>query len=187
MILHALTESNSNQTLLLKLLQREHDAGWIKFWYSALPSSLYGSARTVLGVWKKPAALVLDADSTNPRAADRCRLDAEEVIGEAAGMAPLRVLVAVPALEALLFRRPDAVARAYGQIPPGLLELGQISPRDALAKLDQNVSLHQVALNLIKELNDSDIDALRDESPIRDLLEFLGELQRDAVLTTARS
>ena len=95
MILHALTESNSNQTLLLKLLQREHDAGWIKFWYSALPSSLYGSARTVLGVWKKPAALVLDADSTNPRAADRCRLDAEEVIGEAAGMAPLRVLVAV--------------------------------------------------------------------------------------------
>ena len=43
-----------------------------------------------------------------------------------------------------------------------------------------------MAFNLIKELNAGDIDALRAESPIRDLLEFLGELQRDAVLTTAR-
>jgi hypothetical protein len=187
MILYALTESNSNQTLLLKLLQKEHDAGWIKFWYSALPSSLYGSARMVLGVWREPAVLVLDANSTYPEVADRCRLGAEEVIGEVAGVAPLRVLVAVPALHALLFRRPDAVARVYGQISPGLLELGQISPRDALAKLDQNVSIHEAVCKLILELNDQDIDALRAESPIRDLLEFLVELQRDAVLTTTRS
>src|SRR5436190_1118602 len=92
---------------------------------------------------------------------------------------------AVPALEALLLRRPDAVARAYGQVSPSRLELGLISPRDAYPKLDPNVSIEQVALTIINELDDADVAALRAESPVLELLEFLGELQRDGVLTAA--
>jgi hypothetical protein len=91
----------------------------------------------------------------------------------------------VPAVDALLFRRPDAVARAYGPVSPSLLELGRISPRDAFPKLDPNVSTEQGALTIINELDDTDAAALRAESPVRELLEFHGELQCDGMVTAA--
>jgi hypothetical protein len=132
MMLHVLIESNSAGFLLVKVLEEEHQAGLIEFRCATPPSSLYAAARTLLAVRNEPVAVVLDADSTDPEAADRRRWVAEEVIGEAAGAAPLRILVAVPALEALLFRRPDAVARAYSYSPPGLLELGKAFRRISL-------------------------------------------------------
>jgi hypothetical protein len=42
-------------------------------------------------------------------------------------------------------------------------------------------------LNIVNVLNDNDVAALRSESPVRELLEFIGELQRDGVLTTVGS
>jgi hypothetical protein len=184
-MLHVLVESNTAVILLVKVLREEQQAGSVEIRSTAPPSSLYAAARTLLVVRNEPVAVVLGADSTDPEAAARRRLAAEEVIGEAAGSAPLRVLMAVPALEALLFRRPDAVARAYGHVPQGLLELGLLSPRDALEKLAPNFSGHQSSFNIIKELDDADVAALRAESPVRELREFLGELRRDDVVTAA--
>src|SRR5205807_2290515 len=135
----------------------EQQAGSVELRSVAERSSLYGAARAWLIMRKEPVAVMLDAESTYPRVADRQRQDAEEVIRMVTSGAPLQVLVAVPALEALLFRQPDAVARAYGPVPPSLLELGLISPRDAFQKLDPNVSIEQVSLNIIKELDDADV------------------------------
>src|SRR5438270_13642053 len=118
MMLHILLETNRAELLLVKLLQAERQAGSVTIRSDAIQTSLYASARTLLIVRREPVAVVLDAESTYPTVADRQRQAAEEVIGEAAWRAPLRILVAVPALEALLFRRPDAVARAYGQVTP---------------------------------------------------------------------
>jgi hypothetical protein len=184
-MLHVLTESESEAALLARILEAEHRAGAVESRRAAPPSSLYSAARTLLAVRNEPVAVLLDAGSTAPEAADRRRLAAEEVIGEAAGAAPSRILVAVPALEALLFRRPDALARAYGTISPGLLELGRVSPRDALEKLDPSGSASRASCDIIRALDDHDIAALRAESPIRDLLEFLGESQRRGAATAA--
>ena len=117
MIIHGLTESNTNTFLLVKLLYEEQSVGLIALRCAAPTSSLYSTARTLLVVRNEPVALILDADSTDPEAADRRRQAAEEVIGAAAGAAPFRILVSVPALESLLFHRPDAVARAYPNTP----------------------------------------------------------------------
>jgi hypothetical protein len=186
-MLHILVDSKTAEFLLVKLLQPEQQAGSLQCRFAAPMSSLYASARTLLIVRNEPVAVVLDAESTYPRVAAQQRQAAEEVIGDAAWRAPLRILVAVPAVDALLFRRPDAVARAYGPVPQSLLELGRISPRDAFAKLDSTVSLEQVALKIIHELDDADIAALQAESPMRELLEFLDELQRDGMVAAAAS
>jgi hypothetical protein len=92
--------------------------------------------------------------------------------------------VAVPKLEALLFRCPDAIQRAYGSIPPGLLERGQTSPSTALSELDDAA---QAYMNIADALDDNDVTALRSEPPVRELLAFVDELQRDGVLTIVGS
>ncbi len=184
-MLHVLVDSNTGEVLLARLLHAEQQAGSIRIRSFTIRSSLYGSARTLLMLRKEPVAVVVDADSSRPGVADRRRQDTGEVIGEAAYAAPLLILVAVPAMEALVFRRPDAVARAYGPVSQDLIELGLVSPWTALEKLDRTVSSDQVSLNIVKELDDADVMALRAESPVRELLEFLGELQHDGAVVAA--
>ena len=127
-------------------------------------------------------AVVLDADSTVPRAVISRQQGAEEVIGEAVWAAPSRILVAVPSLEALLFRRPDAVARAFGPVSEIVVRLGRISPHDAYEELGKGTSGPQAAFEIIQALDDDDVAALRAESPIRELVEFLVELRRDGLV-----
>jgi hypothetical protein len=181
-MLHALVESNTAAMLLLKTLQEEQAVGLVDIRAAGPASCLYAAARTLLAVRCEPVALVLDADSTDPEADRRRRQAAEEVLGEATGAAPLRILVALPALESLLFLRPATVERAFGPVAEDVLELGRLSPRDALKKLDPNRSEYHASLNLIRALDDADITALRDVPPIRELRAFLEELQRDMVI-----
>jgi hypothetical protein len=181
-MLYVLVESNTAAILLLKLLLQEQAAGSVEVWASRPMSSLYARARTLLTVRSEPVALVLDADSTDPEAARRRRLAAEEVVGEAAGEVPLRVLIAEPALEALLFLRPAAISRAFGPTPPDLPTLGRVSPRDALRKLDPSGSEHNASYQVTVALDDTDVMALRGEPPVRELLEFLDELRRSGVV-----
>lgn len=185
MTLHVLVESNTAAILLAKALHREQAGGLVEIRASGTSSSLFAAARTLLAVRNEPVALVLDADSTDPAAARRRRQDAAEVIGATADAAPLRILVAVPALEALLFLRPAAVARAFPEAE-ALVTLGRLSPRDVLARLDPARDGVRAALELIKALDDEDVAALREEPPLLDLLAFLAELQ-DAGVVAAGS
>jgi hypothetical protein len=184
-MLHILVESNPAANVLLTLLAEEQDGGLVELRVSAPSSSLYGAARTLLGIRSEPVAVVLDAESTDEDAVERRQRSAEEVIGDAAGVAPLRVLVAVPALEALLFRRPDAVRRAFPQASESLVEVGLVSPWNALKRLDSCLSGPTASLHIVRGLNEQDVAALRAESPIKELLEFLGELQKDGTATAA--
>ncbi len=184
-MLHILVELNIPALLLAKVLQSEQQAGLVKILSYPEPSSMTGSAKAFLLVRREPVAVVQNAESTYPRTAAWIRQGIEEVMGDSIWRAPFRILIAVPAVEALLFRRPDAIARAYGPVSEHVLEVGLISPRDALIKLDPNSSLDQVSLNIMKELDDADVAALRTESPVRELLEFVEELQRDGVLAAA--
>ena len=175
---HVLVESNQSAIMLAKLLSAEQEAGLIEIRAAGPSSSLYSAARTLLAVRGEPVALLLDADSTYPEAVARRRLTAEEVVGDVASSAPLRVLVAVPALEALLFLRPDPVARAFGAAASNehVLELGRLNPREALKRLDPGGHWWTASLNLVRTLDDGDIAELRSTPPIHELLEFLRDL-----------
>jgi len=165
--------------MLARLLSAEQEAGLIEIRAAGPSSSLYSAARTLLAVRGEPVALLLDADSTDPEAVARRRLTAEEVVGDVANSAPLRVLVAVPALEALLFLRPDPVARAFGTTASDehTLELGRMNPREALKRLDPGGHWWTASLKLVRTLSEEDIAELRSTPPIHELLEFLRHLR----------
>jgi hypothetical protein len=175
---HVLVESNQSAFMLARLLSAEYEAGLIEIRATGPSSSLYSAARTLLAIRGEPVALLLDADSTYPEAVARRRLTAEEVVGDVASSAPLRVLVAVPALEALLFLRPHPIARAFGEAASDerMLELGRLNPREALKRLDPGRDWWTASLNLVLTLNDGDIAELRSTPPIDELLEFLRDL-----------
>jgi hypothetical protein len=179
MTVHVLVESNQAAIMLAKLLNAEQQAGQIEIRAARPSSSLYSAARTLLALRGEPVALLLDADSTDPQSATRRRLTAEEVVGDVAGSASLRILVVVPALEALLFRRPDPVAKAFGAAAKNeqLLELGRLNPREALKRLDPAGHWWTASLNLVRSLTDEDVTALRSAPPIDELLQFLKDLQ----------
>ena len=189
MMMTVLASSNTATMLLLRLMRPEQEAESVEFRCAHPASSLYSAAKTLLVIRKQPVAIVLDADSTEPQMADRAKDEALEVIGESATNAPLRILVAVPAIESLLFFRADAVHRAFGSIPSDLIELGLVSPGDALQRLQSGVDRYAASVKAITHLNQDDIDLLRTKSPVRELLKFLDELnttnaQADAVLTS---
>jgi hypothetical protein len=175
---HVLVESNQSAMMLAKVLSTELEAGLIEIRAAGPLSSLYSAARTLLAVRGEPVALLLDADSNDPEAVARRQLTAEEVVGDVASSAALRVLVAVPAIEALLFLRRDPITRAFGAAASDehTLELGRLNPREALKRLDPGGHSWTASLNLIRTLNDGDIAELRSEPPIQELLDFLREL-----------
>jgi hypothetical protein len=175
MMLNILVESNISAILLLKLMDPELQAGLVEFRCAYPSSSLYSAAKTLRQFRREPVAIVLDAGSTEPKMADHIRDEAAEVIGESTA-APLRILVAVPSLDSLAFRRPDAVRRAYANATSEMIDLGLVSPGDALLRLSPIADYHQSLLEIISNLNSSDIAALRLESPVRELLEFLAGL-----------
>ncbi len=184
---HVLVESNQSAIILIKLLRAELDAGVIEIRAAGPLSSLYSAARTLLAVRGEPVVLLLDAESADPDAIARRRRGAEEVVEAVAFSAPVCVLVAVPALEALLFLRPDPVARAFSAAGSDehMLELGRMNPREALKRLDGAGHWWTASLNLVSALGDEDIAELRDVPPIHELLEFLKEVHCSEIAANA--
>jgi len=183
-MINVLVGSNTAATLLLKLMRPEQQAGLVNVRCAHPSSSLYSAAMTLLVIRNEPVALVLDADSTEPTMAARVRNEAAEVIG-ASATASLRILVAVPSVESLLFRRAEAVRRAYGNTATHLIELGLISPGDALRKMNGTSDRYHASAAIMAKLNAADIAALRVESPVRELLEFVDELKGSGAKSAA--
>jgi hypothetical protein len=177
--IYVLVEPMSSAMLLDKLLWKEKQTALVEIRPVAPTSSLYSAARTLLIVRGKAVAVLLNADSTVPEAVERRRIVAEEVVGEPTANAAMRVLIAVPALEALLFLRPDLVARAFGPGADGerILELGRVGPREALNRLQRDERWWLAAYDLIAAFGDEDVADLRTKPPIDDLLRFVSSVE----------
>jgi hypothetical protein len=182
-------ESYFNVKLTRRLLDDEAQSIDIEFTVRSPMSTLYSSARTHLAVLSEPVALVLDAGSNDPAAVTRRRQSAEEVIGDAAARAPFLLLLAVPYLQSLLFMRPALMTRAFGDRANDggrSQELGRLSPRDAYKRLvDPGVPEEFSFLTFFQALDDDDIAALRQESPVRELIAFVTEVGSPVASATA--
>jgi hypothetical protein len=180
----ALFESYFDMKLMRRLLDHETRSIDLRFEFISPMSTLYSSASTRLAVLGQPVALVLDAGSTEPASVTRRRQLAEEVIGDATIRAPFRLLLAVPSLESLLFTRADLLVRAFGELANDggrSQELGRLSPRDAYKRLDPNGVDGAAFGKLLQALDDDDVAALREESPVRELIAFVIEVGSPAV------
>jgi hypothetical protein len=187
MNVNVLTEGHFDGMLLAKLIAEEQGRSDVEINVLGGRSSLYSYARTQLAVRRIPVAVVFDAQTPEPEAALERQREAEEVIGDVAGRVPFRVLVAVPALEVLFFQRPELLRRVFGEaVNEHVMELGQLSPRRALQKLAPDRPFEDVRIDVLRAMDPSDVQALRNESPlIQDLLSFItttvGRSPRSAV------
>jgi hypothetical protein len=179
-----LTEANFDGMLLATLLADEEKREGIEIGVVSGLSSGYSFARTMLAVKRIPVAVVIDAHSPEQEAASERQRSVEEVLGDAAAGVPFRVIVAVPELEILFFKRPQLLKKVYGKNVTALItELGQVSPRRALQKLDPDLNYEHLRFKILKAMDEEDIKALRATALIKELLSFL----REAVEYSKRS
>jgi hypothetical protein len=171
-----LTEANFDGMLLATLLGNEENRDGVEIRVVRGLSSGYSFARTMLAVKRIPVAVVIDADSPEQEVASERQRSAEEVLGDAAAGVPFRVIVAVPELEILFFKRPQLLKKVYGKSVTTLItELGQVSPRRALQKLDPDLDYEHLRFKILKAMDEEDIKALRATALIKELLSFLRE------------
>jgi hypothetical protein len=179
MSVSVLTESNFDGMLLATLLADERARDGIEIGVVKGLSSGYSFARTMLAVKRTPVAVVIDADSPEPEVASEHRRSVEEVLGDAAVGVPFRVIVAVPELAILFFERPQLLKKVYGNGVTALVtELGQVSPRRALQKLEPALDYEHIRFKILKAMDEEDIKALRGTDLIEELLSFLREANK---------
>jgi hypothetical protein len=179
MIVAVLTDSDFIEALLVRLLTEEDRADVaIKAFGS---SSVYSVARTVLASDRKPVAVVIDANTPNPEGVAQQRQGVEELVGDAAGGVPYKVVIAVPEIEALFFQRPEVLRRRFdGAVTDHLLELAQYSARAALRKLAADGNSETLRWDILKTLTDEEAAALHQTELIQEVLGFIGLVRRRA-------
>lgn len=174
MSVSVLAESNFDGMLLSTLLAEEQKAGAVEVGVAHGLTSGYSLARTMLAVKRKPVAVVIDADSPEPEVATERKRRAEEVLGDAAGGVPFRVIVAVPELEVLFFKRLNLLKKAFGKKgDEHVIELAQLSPRRAIKKLAPDEPYEKARFQLLRAMTPADVKALRGTDLIQDLLDFI--------------
>src|SRR5262249_39108166 len=144
--------------------------------------SMYSAARTLIVTRGKPVAVVIEANTPNPKGVAQERQLSEEVIRDVAGsLVPYKVIIAVPEIEALFFQRPEVLRRRFdGAVTDHLLELAQYSSRAALGKLAAGGDSEKLRWSILKALTDEDVAALRQTDVIREVLGFIDLVRRRA-------
>jgi hypothetical protein len=143
-------------------------------------SGIPSLARSVLVRRKKPIAVVMDADSNDPEVIKERQEDTEELIRAADASIPVKVVTAVPEIEAWLFAAPEAIARAVGgSVPSEFLYLGKRDPKGFLQQAAEKNQRKWDFKQAIGLLDEEDIKRIRALPEVRELSTFLNNLQKD--------
>jgi hypothetical protein len=140
-------------------------------------SGIPSLARSILVRRKKPVVVVMDADTNDPDLIAERRDSMEELIRAADSSTPVKVVAAVPEIEAWFFAAPDALARTFGApLPSECVLRGQTDPKGTLQHLAQKNKIAWEPSRAISLLDHKDIDnirAVRDVTEINTFLEAL--------------
>jgi hypothetical protein len=172
-----LTESTFAGFLISRILSDEEKSD-IEIRAVGGLSSIYSVARTFLASRRTPVVLVLDADSPEPAVASQRRQMAEEVVGDVASGVPYKVIVAVPEMEILLFRRPELLRRLFGEaLTDHVVELAQYSTRGALQKLAPGELYDALRRRILRAMTADDFRDLHQSDLIQELIGFLQSIR----------
>jgi hypothetical protein len=172
MIGYIVTESDFVAALLKRLLTKQERAD-IEIENSAI--SMYSIARTIILRYYKPVAVVIEANTPNPKRVAQERLSADESIRIAAGrLVPYKIILAVPEIETVFFQRPEVLRRRFdGEVTDHLLELAQYSAHAALGKLAADGDPDKLRKQILKTLTAEEVAALRQTDLMQEVLEFI--------------
>jgi hypothetical protein len=136
-------------------------------------------ARSLLVRRKRPVAVVMDADSVNPDVIEERQQTTEDFIRAADASIPVKVVTAVPAIEAWFFAAPETLEHIVGQeISMDWLALGKRDPKGVLQQLAEKNQKKWDIHQAISTLNPDDIERIRAIPEVAELNAFLQEMQK---------
>ncbi|HUY87954.1 MAG TPA: hypothetical protein VMV10_04385 [Pirellulales bacterium] len=173
---YLLVEGASDAAFLRRILPEEalRDVELVNAGGSSEIPSL---ARSLLVRRRRPVAVVMDSDSVDPDLIEERRQSTEDVIRLADASVPVKVISAVPQIEAWLLAAPDKIERIVGEkISEEWLALGKANPRRALASLAEKNQRRWDTNQAINALDDEDIKRIRSIPEVEELSAFLEEM-----------
>jgi hypothetical protein len=137
-------------------------------------------ARSLLVRRKRPVAVVMDSDSLNPEVIEERQQSTEDFIQFADASVPVKVVVAVPEIEAWFFASLETLEHIVGEkVSADWFGLGKRDPKGVLQQLAEKNEKKWDIDRAINALNTEDIDRIRAIPEVAELNTFLQKLQRD--------
>ena len=129
---------------------------------------------TLIASRQTPVAIVVDAKSTDPEMIRYRRQDIEEVVLIVSPGIPVKVIVAVPELEAIFFHDPHVLRRLFDRrVTDELLSLARTNPRRVLDELIARSDSIQQPIDILVALTEEELETLRQADVVLELADFL--------------
>jgi hypothetical protein len=143
-------------------------------------SGIPSLARSLLVRRKRPVAVVMDSDSLDPDVIEERQQSTEDLIRAADASTPVKVVSAVPEIEAWFFAAPETLERIVGQkVSREWLTLGKRDPQGVLQQLAENNQKKWDIHQAISALDADDIERIRAIPEVAELSTFLHEMQKN--------
>jgi len=177
--LYVIVEGSTDAEFWRRVLPPEltKDAEFVPAGGSASIPSL---ARSFLVRRRTPVAVAMDSDSLDPAVIQERRENTEELIRSASASIPVKVVVAVPEIEAWFFAAPEAIERILGEkVPAELVALGRRDPRGVLLQLERQTQKKWDSDQAIVLLDAHDVERIRALPEVIELSTFMQKVQKD--------
>jgi hypothetical protein len=145
-------------------------------------SAIKSLARSLIVRRQAPVAIVIDADVIAPEQVEERLKDAEEIVESVAANTPVKVILAVPAIEIIFFQDVSLLSRLLEYSPSQeMLSLAIYQPWQALTQLISQSNKYQSQSGLIEQLTNEDLEILRKTPVIQEIIQFLQSVRETAV------
>ena len=174
---YVLVEGPSDAAFLRRILTKEVLSG-AEFVSTGGSSGIPSLGASVLVRRKCPVAVVMDSDSVDPDVIAERQQSTEDLIRAADASIPVKVVVAIPEIEAWFLETPKTIERMVGQkLSEEWLSLARRDPKRTLGWLAEKNNRSWNIDQAIKALDDRDIERIRAIPEVVELREFLHDAQ----------
>lgn len=166
-------EGNSDKKLLEAILPKELLKD-VEIVAAGGLSAIKSLSRSLLVRRQVPVAIVADADSVDPDLIQERIKSIEELVKGVAVDTPVKVILAIPALEIIFFQDDLLLSRLLGYKPSeDLLSLSTSQPYQVL----RDLLYPSTYRSTIDRLTGDDLDILRKAPVIQEIINFLLSIQ----------
>jgi hypothetical protein len=176
---YVLVEGQTDADFLRRVLASEL-TGDVELVPAGGSSSIPSLARTLVARRRKPVAVLMDSDSLAPDVIEERRDSTAELIQAAAGSVPVKVILAVPEMDAWFFAAPEVIERVLGtKVSNEWVFLGKRDPAGVLGLLEQHANHKWDTNQAIRSLDDHDVERIRAIPALSELSRFIEDVQKD--------
>ena len=177
---YVLVEGPSDAAFLRRILPQEVLSG-AELVTAGGRTGIPSLARSVLVRRKSPVAIIMDSDSMDPEVIEERQQSTEDLIRAADASIPVKVVCAIPEIEAWFFVSQETVERVVGQeVSEERLFLGKRDPCGMLQRLAENSGRRWDIDRAISALEASDVEQIREIPEVAELSAFLVQVQENS-------